>query len=156
MLSFQPLIFGERRPGKLNLAVLIGEITRVQNAEHLALQKQVVEDIHIDDKRLSDAVHLTPLIFAVRIAYESATAAGERLGGQVQKFARWTAPNGMEFSLQEYAGQLPNGPAQNSLPPKARHLLFDDSEAIALCLTWHWLQGHGHRLLSLDHEAGKP
>lgn len=126
-------------------AVLVGALTRVHDREALLVECQKLEDIQIWDKRLANVVHLQPLVFAVGITRESDLRKRQWTRGDVDQLPRWHAPHGVKFRIHEYAGQLPDCPANNALSAQARHLLFDGDEAFALRLTWRWLCVYGRR-----------
>lgn len=136
-------------------AVLVCQITRIENFESSLCQEEEPNNIHIFDHRFANVVHLLPVVFAIGIRKKSNAAKSSKAGYDINQLGIWVAPNGMEFCLDEYTGSFPDRPAQHELSPELRNLLFDNGKAFAFWLARHWLAANVNRMLSLGQAATK-
>ena len=128
-------------------AVLLGQVAFVEHREALGLDVKVMLDVEVIHQGLQQAVDLHPFVFAVGIRQEGDEGRAPQARGEVEQAAVWVSPDGVKFSLEEYTGQLPQGPAQHPLPATLHDLFFDDGEALAFRLAKQWLMRHGKGLL---------
>jgi len=131
-------------------AVLVCQITRIENFESSLCQEEEPNNIHIFDHRFANVVHLLPVVFAIGIRKKSNAAKSSEAGHDINQLGIWVAPNGMEFCLNEYTGSFPDRPAQHELSPELRNLLFDNRKAFAFWLARHWLAENVERVLAID------
>lgn len=137
------------------LAVLVCQITRVEDFETALGQVEEPDNIHIFDQRLANVIHLPSVVISVGIRKKSNSFKKTEARRDINKLALWTAPNGMELCLDEYTGTLPDAPPKHALPARLQDLLFNNGEALALKLAHEWLTANGDRMIALDKAAAK-
>lgn len=130
------------------VAVLVGQVSSVQDFESPLCKIEEASDIVVFDERLSDVINLPSEVFPVWVRQERDGLKPDFPGGNVNVVATWVSPDGVKFSLYENARTLPYGPPDYLFAAKGRDVLWKDREAFVLWLVRDGLAEDGYRLLT--------
>ncbi len=116
-------------------AVLVGQVTLVQNLEAPAEELEKTSYVEIIHQRFTDIVDLSAGIFTARVGQEENVLDGKIARGEVVEKPVVILPNSVELCLDKDIWPFPNGPARQLFATMSDHVLWHDAETFQCWLT---------------------